>query len=70
MNPNLEDGLPMTAYMSAKGRQELARSLEEVWLEFLGPERFEAYQEQVTPPAWLANLPRLPDRDKNGLLPV
>jgi hypothetical protein len=67
---NPESPLPISARMSPEERAEFARALETGWREFLGPERFEAYQRRRKAPAWLAELPQLPTRNPDGSLPA
>jgi len=69
MNSKRETLLPLTAYLSAAEREEFARSLDAIWLDHLGPDRFAAYRRRFSPPAWLDRLPQLPPRDENGRLP-
>jgi hypothetical protein len=61
--------MPLTTYLSAEGREAFARSLERVLREHWGPDRFEIYRKRFTPPEWLAKIPQLPERDKDGRLP-
>lgn len=70
MNPNQDRPLPATAYMSAKERAQFAQSLDAGWREYLGIDRFEAFQKRVSPPAWLAELPQLPELDEENRLPA
>jgi len=60
---------PFTEYLSPARREAFARSLEQVLRDNWGPDRFEAYRARFTPPAWLARIPQLPERDENGRLP-
>jgi hypothetical protein len=60
---------PFTEYLSPEARQRLVRCRDEVLKEHWGPDRFESYCARFTPPAWLAQIPQLPERDENGRLP-
>lgn len=66
---NSNEKRPFTEYLSPEARERLARSRDEVLKEHWGPDRFEAYRARFTPPAWLAAIPQLPERDDNGRLP-
>lgn len=60
---------PFTEYLSLEARERLTRSRDEVLKEHWGPDRFEAYRARFKPPAWLAAIPQLPERDADGRLP-
>jgi hypothetical protein len=60
---------PFTEYLSPEARERLIRSRDEILKEHWGADRFEIYRARFTPPAWLAAIPRLPERDENGRLP-
>ena len=59
----------LTAMMASIVIGFFAHSLEQVLKEHWGPDRFEAYRARFTPPAWLASIPQLPERDEQGRLP-
>jgi hypothetical protein len=70
MNLNQDNPLPATAYMSGEEREQFAQSLEIGWRDYLGVDRYEAFRKRVNPPAWLTELPQLPELDEEGRLPA